>query len=73
MSTITISKKEYNLLKRHSVEYLKVVKKAAQDKSNKSDKDEEITEDSILRLAREAKRLYRAGKLPLLHSLKELR
>ncbi|MDP3735085.1 MAG: hypothetical protein Q8R39_01505 [bacterium] len=35
--------------------------------------DEEITEDTILRWSREAKVLKRAGKLPILRSLADLR
>ena len=68
MDTITIPKKEYNILKKHSAAYIKMAKKVAQVKGRKFD-DEEITEDSILQLAREAKRLSRAGKLALFKDL----
>ena len=73
MYTITILKKEYNTLKRHSAAYIKMAKKVAQAKGYKFNDDEEITEDSILRLAKETKKLFKAGKLPLLRSLKEFR
>lgn len=36
-------------------------------------KEEEITEENILRWSKEALKLKRAGKLPLLKSLKEFR
>lgn len=35
--------------------------------------DEEITEDTILRWSREAKKLKREGRLPILHSIRDLR
>lgn len=69
MSTITITKKEYNLLKRRSAEYLKVAKGAARAKGIKFNENEEITEESILRMAKEARQLYLAGKLPLFRDL----
>lgn len=69
MNTITISKKEYNLLKRHSKEYLKVAKKTVGAQGNKFDGSEEITEEFILQMAKEARRLNRAGKLPLFKDL----
>lgn len=69
MSTITISKKEYNLLKRHSAAYFRMAKKVAQVKGDKFDEDGEVTEESILRLAKEARQLYLDGKLPLFKDL----
>ena len=35
--------------------------------------DEEVTEEAVLRWSREAKRLKREGRLPILHSIRELR
>lgn len=36
-------------------------------------KKDEVTEEDVLRWSREARELKKAGKLPVLHSLKELR
>lgn len=69
MSTITIPKKEYEELKRHASAYLKIVEETFKAKKDTPREDEEITEESVLRMAKEARQLYRAGKLPLFKDL----
>lgn len=67
MTTITIPRKmtkgeELVVIPRREYEkFLAIVQKDA------------VNEDDILRLAKEARRMKKAGKLPLLRSLKDLR
>ena len=37
------------------------------------DEKEEVTEEDVLRWSKEARELHKAGKLPILHSFKDLR
>ena len=69
MTTITIPKK----LTRG--EELIVIPRKEYEKflELKEKRKEQITEKDILRWSREAKRFKKAGKLPILRSLKELR
>jgi hypothetical protein len=69
MATITIPKKLIRnddlviLPRKEYEEYLELKEKRM----------EEITEEDILRWSKDAKKLKKAGKLPVLRSLKELR
>lgn len=62
-------REELVVLSRKEYERLIEVKK----ENVKADKREAITEENVLRWSREAKKLKKAGKLPLLNSLKEFR
>ena len=64
MNTITISKKEY--------ESLKIARRQLQ-KLEHIISEEAVNEEDVLRWSKEARRLKKGGKLPLLKSLKDFR
>ncbi|GEM_PF-2813183 len=73
MATLTIPKKEYEELKQKAALYDEYVKSASHDVLDVQKKKETATEEDVLRWSREARRLKRQGKLPLLKSLKDFR
>ena len=73
MNTLTIPKKEYKELKRKASLYEALVRSVPEKGFDSKQKKETVTEEDVLRWSREARRLHKKGKLPLLRSLKEFR
>ena len=73
MTTLTIPKKEYDVLKQKAALYDALVKSTSRGVFDVQEKKELVTEENVLRWSRDARQLKKQGKLPLLRSLKEFR
>lgn len=73
VTTLTIPKKEYDVLKQKAALYDALVKTTPHGVFDVQEKKELVTEENVLRWSRDARQLKKQGKLPLLRSLKEFR